>query len=502
MNFITSMQNRYHKLAYIGFAFIMAVLFDVLLWNQEFGLGFLVFVLVYLAGFIGLVMLTNQPYNKKAILLLAPILILSFDVVIYDNELATSLVPLSVAGLLAVFSVLFTLRNEFSNPFYFRNIPLVKRFIDLPFSKWSQIIRDLLFFTQNDKNSRYKKIAFGFLVSVPVLIIFGALFSQADAVFAQWFKDLFSFSYNFPPSFGARAVRTVILGLYLASLFYVVFDQAHAISADLHSVKKFDPTIVATVLTLVNVLFLLFVFIQVRYLFGSSNFVLENGLTFAEYARAGFFQLTAVMVLSGCLLALLYRSFSAHGHDKLATILKILLIVQVEIIAISALRRMNLYQAEYGFTTLRLYVEWFIYFVMILFVVLAVCIARHTAFKKLFFGAAICGVIAFTVVGSINVDRMIAQKNIARFYEGKKIDVKYLSTLRADAVPLLVDLSNANPGLQHVEGENLSINNGEKKSFSSVLILKKEFLEHHNTWNEFNVGVSQALQKLNNLIVR
>ncbi|MCX6780490.1 MAG: DUF4173 domain-containing protein [Candidatus Magasanikbacteria bacterium] len=501
MNFVSSVQNRYHKLAYIGFALLMSVLFDVFFWNKELGLGFLVFVLIYLAGFIGLAMITNQPYNKKALFLLAPILVLSFDVVIYNNDLVTSLVVLAVIGLLVLFTFLFTLRNTLANPFDFRNIPLLRK-IGLPFSKWVQILRDLLFFNQNGKNDCYKKIAFGVLVSVPLLLIFGALFSQADAVFAQWFRDVFSFHYAFPEEFGPRVVRTVIFTLYLASLLYVVFDNDYTLSANTYSVKKFDPTIVATVLTLVNVLFLLFVFIQVRYLFGSSNFVLENGLTFADYARAGFFQLTAVLVLSGGLLALLYRSYSAHGHDKLSTVLKILLIVQVEIIAISALRRMNLYQAEYGFTTLRLYVEWFIYFIMILFVALAFCIARQVAFRKLFFGALVYGVVAFTVVASINVDRMIAEQNIARFYQGKKIDVPYLSTLRADAIPLLVDLSNANPilqdpqyGISHFGGDN-------KTSLSVALRDKKEFLERHDTWTEFNFAVSQALQKLNNLIVR
>lgn len=492
MNFVSSMQNRYHKLAYIGFAVLMSVLFDIFFWDKELGLGFFVFVAIYLAGFIGLSLITNQPYHKKALFLLIPILVLSFDVVIYDNELVGSLVVLAVIGLSALFTVLFTLRNTLANPFDFRNIPLVRR-VGLPFSKWVQILRDLLFFSQNDKNERYKKIAFGFLISVPLLLIFGALFSQADAVFAQWFKDLFSINYTFPMDFGPRVIRTVIFSLYLASLFYVIFDNEYALGANTYSVKKFDQTIVATVLTLVNVLFLLFVFIQVRYLFGSSNFVLENGLTFADYARAGFFQLTAVLVLSGCLLALLYRSVSAHGHDKLSTILKVLLIAQVEIIAISALRRMNLYQAEYGFTTLRLYVEWFIYFIMILFVILAFCIARQVAFRKLFFGALIYGVVAFTVVASMNVDRMIAEQNIARFYQGKKIDIDYLLTLRADAVPSLVDLSNKNPNL---------FSEKTNKMFAGLLNGKKEFLEYHDTWTEFNFAVFQALQKLNNLIVR
>lgn len=492
MDFLSSSTKHYHKLAYIGFALLMSVLFDLFFWNQELGLGFFVFVVIYLVGFIGLAMITNQPYNKKALFLLAPILVLSFDTVIYDNDLVTSLVPLSVIGLTVLFTFLFTLRNTLANPFDFRNIPLVRR-VGLPFSKWVQILRDLLFFNQNSKNERYKKIAFGVLVSVPLLLIFGALFSQADAVFAQWFKDLFSFNYAFPAEFGPRVVRTIIFTLYLASLLYVVFDNDYTLGTNIYSVKKFDTTIVATILTLVNVLFLLFVFIQVRYLFGSSSFVLENGLTFADYARAGFFQLTAVLVLSGCLLALLYRSFSAHGHDKLGTILKVLLIVQVEIIAISALRRMNLYQDEYGYTTLRLYVEWFIYFVMILFVAFAVSVIRQVNFRKLFFGALIYGVVAFAVVGSINVDRMIAEQNIARFYQGKKIDIDYLVTLRADAMPLLVDFSNNNPNL-HSEKTNMM--------FAGLLNKKKHYLEFHDTWTEFNFAVFQALQKLNNLIVR
>lgn len=490
MNFLNSTQNRYHKLSYIGFALLMSVLFDVFFFNKQLGLGFLVFVLIYLAGFIGLAMITNQPYNKKALLLLAPILVLSFDTVIYNNDLATFLVPLSVIGLLVLFTFVFTLRNTLANPFDFRNVPLLRRF-GLPFSKWVHILRDLLFIGNDSRKDRYKKIAFGILVSVPLLLIFGALFSQADAVFAQWFKNIFSFNYNFPVNFGPRVVRTIIFTLYLASLLYVVFDGEYTLGANLYPVKKFDTTIVATILTLVNILFLLFVFIQVRYLFGSSNFVLENGLTFADYARAGFFQLTAVLILVGCLLALLYRSFSAHGHDKFGTFLKLLLIVQVEIIAVSALRRMNLYQDEYGYTTLRLYVEWFIYFVMIFFVAFAVCMIRRVNFRKLFFGALIYGVVGFMVVASINVDRMIAEQNIARFYQGKKIDVDYLLTLRADAVPLLVDFSNSNPTLKTKAGD-----------MYQVLMRKKHFLDFHDTWMEFNVGVSQALQKLNNLIVR
>src|SRR5206468_563436 len=57
-------------------------------------------------------------------------------------------------------------------------------------------------------------------------------------------------------------------------------------------------TEVAVVLGLLNALFLAFVLVQVRYFFGGAALVqVTRGLTCADYARRGFFELVAVTAL-------------------------------------------------------------------------------------------------------------------------------------------------------------------------------------------------------------
>src|SRR3712207_1338717 len=55
---------------------------------------------------------------------------------------------------------------------------------------------------------------------------------------------------------------------------------------------------VGVILGLLDALFLAFVAVQVRYLFGGAERVVETaGLTYAEYARRGFFELVTVTAL-------------------------------------------------------------------------------------------------------------------------------------------------------------------------------------------------------------
>jgi uncharacterized protein DUF4153 len=68
-----------------------------------------------------------------------------------------------------------------------------------------------------------------------------------------------------------------------------------------------------------NLLFLAFVVVQFRYLFGGEGLVEERvGLTYAEYARHGFFELVAVSVLVLVVLlaadALVVRSAGRGGR--------------------------------------------------------------------------------------------------------------------------------------------------------------------------------------------
>ena len=64
----------------------------------------------------------------------------------------------------------------------------------------------------------------------------------------------------------------------------------------------------ATVLIAVDILFAVFVVLQIAYLFGGQDTLAATGLPYGEYARSGFFELVSVAVLAGGLVAIVQRS--------------------------------------------------------------------------------------------------------------------------------------------------------------------------------------------------
>ena len=120
---------------------------------------------------------------------------------------------------------------------------------------------------------------------------------QADAVFDKIIKD--TFYMDFP---------TLISHLFLIAFFAwvtagyfrgVLYEWDVPVSVGMPS-KTFGIGIIeiGTVLGAIDLLFLSFVIVQFRYLFGGHALVqATTGLTYAEYARRGFFELVAVAAL-------------------------------------------------------------------------------------------------------------------------------------------------------------------------------------------------------------
>jgi hypothetical protein len=117
-------------------------------------------------------------------------------------------------------------------------------------------------------------------------------------------------------------------------------------------------TEVATALTALDLLFLVFVVVQFRDLFGGDTLVqITPGLTYADYARRGFFELVfAVVLVVPLLLAADWLLDRRARRDRL--LFRGLAGVQIGLvlaIAASALQRLRLCHASYGFTDARFY---------------------------------------------------------------------------------------------------------------------------------------------------
>ena len=192
-------------------------------------------------------------------------------------------------------------------------------------------------------------------------------------------------------------------------------------------------------LALLDALFAVFVLVQLAVLFGGSSHVLRTaGLTYAEYARGGFWQLLAVSALILLVIAGALRW--APRDTRAARVLIRLLVGGLAalslVIVVSALYRMRVYTDAYGATRLRLLVAIVELWLGLVFVLVGVATVRLRGgwLPRLVVGAAVVALLGLAVV---NPDRLIADWNVDRYQRIDRLDPGYLSRLSADAVPAL-----------------------------------------------------------------
>ncbi|HEX5204710.1 MAG TPA: DUF4173 domain-containing protein [Actinoplanes sp.] len=284
------------------------------------------------------------------------------------------------------------------------------------------------------------RVATTIAVSIALLAVFGALFASADAAFADALSRL-------TPSIGVpTTVRWIfVFGVALLTLGGAAFlragppDLSPLDATEGRKVNRFEW---AVPLGLLVLLFACFVAVQLTVLFGGNRHVLRTeGLTYAAYARGGFWQLAFVTGLTLVVLAGTVRwAPRATPADRLLirVILGALAALTLVIVG-SALFRMNLYDDTYGLTRLRLLVAccegWF---GLVLLLVLAAGVRMRALWLPRVAIAA--GVLALLGLAAANPDRLIAEHNIK---QSRTVDLAYLGTLSPDAAPGLDGLDPA-----------------------------------------------------------
>ena len=289
----------------------------------------------------------------------------------------------------------------------------------------------------------------GLLIAVPLLLLFGGLFVAADAVFARMVSHAFSINADvlIAHLFGAAFLAWGVGGLLRATLLREEKPLTVIAGKPLLSLSIVE---IGITLGLLDALFFAFVMVQVRYLFGGQSLVLATtGLTYAQYARQGFFQLVTVSAL---VLLLLLSAHWLLRKDALKTerIFHGLAGVQVALLFVimaSAVQRMRLYQSEYGLTELRLYTMAFMGWLSLVFVWFCATVLRERR-ERFVFGAMVS---AFCVLGFLHVlnpDALIVKYNASLARQSKGFDAWYACSLSADAVPSLVGVLGDLPEAQ------------------------------------------------------
>jgi hypothetical protein len=356
----------------------------------------------------------------------------------------------------------------------------------------------------------------GVALTVPLLFVFGALLMAADAVFEGLLKTSFQIDFDalfshllllaFLAWTSAGFLRSAVLGKELprtkggqldVSEFIqpVVYEpptaQVEFKTLDGQSVpppvkKKLSLGIVeiGIVLGTLNLLFLSFVIVQVRYFFGGARLVqISAGLTYAEYARSGFFELVwvAALVLPLLLAAHWLLRKENAAHERIFRLLAGLQVVLLFVIMTSAIGRMRLYQREYGLTELRLYTTAFMGWLALVFVWFAATVLRGRR-ERFACGALVTGCAIIAALHVLNPDDLIVRANVAHVQTVRALDVGYATSLSADAVPALVA---SLPALGRIE----------RCRVASYLLYQRAELESAD-WRSWNLSRSEAASLL------
>lgn len=281
----------------------------------------------------------------------------------------------------------------------------------------------------------------GLVLALPLILIFIVLFASADAVFARMLSDLFNWDLDLGSLPGR--LTTALAAAWLTAGLLAFVSRGHeddeALAIDGRSLGRLGRTEAATLLIALNLLFAFFVVLQATYLFGGRNTLDASGLTYAEYARRGFFELLAVAFAVGGLVLGLEAFIQRRSRTYVASLL-VLVALTLAVLA-SAFLRLRLYQDAYGWTELRFYVFAAIVWMAMGALGATACIALDRT-RWLPHGMVMLSVafgLAFNVIGPV---RFIAEQNIPRAatpalaaddaFTG--LDVDYLAVLGDDAL--------------------------------------------------------------------
>ncbi|HEX2756712.1 MAG TPA: DUF4173 domain-containing protein [Candidatus Limnocylindrales bacterium] len=360
-------------------------------------------------------------------------------------------------------------------------------------------------------------VARGILIAIPLLFVFGSLFSAADVAFERLIGRLFTWNLDlgelpirlsiaFLIAWGVAGLLAVAAGALDRAADAVEPPPGEPLPQSLGAAALGLPDATrsdgpwplprlgaiesATILIAVDVLFGVFVILQVAYLFGGLDTLAATGLPYAQYARSGFFELIWVALLAGGLLATVHAIAARRTPALVGAGLALAGLTAV--VLASALLRLRIYQDAYGWTELRFYVLATIVWLAI-GIGITITLLYRDRMRWLLHGLAIAAVVVLAGINIVGPSRLIAEQNVARVVDpflvpadGKSgLDVTYAVRLGDDAIPALVA---ALPALDPADREEL---------FRRLLLRRVTLDEASATgWPSWNLGRELAREAL------
>ncbi len=438
------------------FVILLGWAFDFLFWEKTLGINVFLWTALCLAVGIYFLQADKLRLARRAGLLLFPLAFFAAAIFFRREPMTIFLSVLLIVFLMGVFALTYLGGNWMQyriSDYLIRHLSLVGSMIARPLKFIAEVKRSQP--SQDEKRgAAFWPILRGLVIALPLIMIFSALLSSADPIFA---KRLESFM---------KIFKIENLPEYLFRLAYILIFAYAIAGAFLHAGQKSDDqanekslippflgfTESAIVLGSLTLLFAAFVVVQFQYFFGGQANINLEGYTYSEYARRGFGELVTVAFF--CLLTLIglgsVTKRETEIRRRIFSIFGVVLVGLAIVMQVSAFQRLILYENAYGFSRLRTYTHAFMLWLALLLIVVA---ALEFMKKERAIGLAMI-LTAMGFVASLsllNVDAFIVNRNIQREINGyaeiadegslrdgqAELDTQYFLDLSDDAIPAL-----------------------------------------------------------------
>ncbi len=469
------------------FVFILALWHVILFFGHNLGISVVLFMVPLLIYQYRVLSKNKKIKNWYGLLLSVPIVLLSLHYVLFNNNTFNVLNYIVILFLLLLMFVLTVKPTYKFNEIFFDFV----KFIYRPFNYIGEFYKEHFKKTfkkikLSDKGNRLLKTL---LIILPIVCIILLLLSKADPLFKELFRVIIDaivniFKFEFIDKLLGKIFMFIIMTFVIGiSTMYLIKDYGN----EKYKVKesKFkDIYTIKVLVTVLNVIYLIFDFIQVKSLFSFGSINCNHCVDYASYARSGFFELLVVSLINMTIILISKKYKTDKSNTKYMNIMNIVMIFLTMIIIVSSFIRMHFYEVAYGYTVLRLLVD----VVLITEVLLMIPTVMYIINSNFNISKSFLIIIIsmYCCVSLINVDYLIASKNINRYYNGSDLDIKYLETYTTDNIPLLINL------YKNTDDSDIKF---ELRNYFEIVYKNNKI----NSWEEFNFSKYRAIKQLEDL---
>lgn len=296
-----------------------------------------------------------------------------------------------------------------------------------------------------------KYIALGLIIALPVCFVIIFMLCSADEIFYKIINYLFSGFFKKILNNALMFVTGIPIALYLFALLFSATSKKSGENNEVYTDNNKHHVIPSSAVLSFSIPIILvyftFFFSQMPYFLSAFSKWLPENFSYAQYARRGFFELSAVIIINLIIIFIItyFCKLKENGivPCTIKTITSVLSVITLLLIA-TVLSKMIMYIDNYGLTRLRVYVSWFMILTAISF--LLIFIKQFISSFNLARGIFSVFVVMFFILCFSNIDGHIAKYNIERYNENtlQEIDVSMMTRELSPAciehiLPLLTD---------------------------------------------------------------